>query len=162
MSRFEPFLLDRMLDLGPQGDADGARRSMSLEQIKDSVARDIESLLNTRCGLARDRVEAYREASRSVLTFGLTDFVGLSLDSPHDCDLICRSISQAISRHEPRLRAARVSLERREHGGLGLNFHIHALLVVNPAREPVSFDAVLQPTTQQYSVHKSRRAAAGV
>lgn len=162
MNRFEPFLLDRLLDTGAYGELDGARSSMSLDQIKDSVARDIEALLNTRCGLTRDRIDAYREASRSVLTFGLIDFVGLSLDSPHDCDLICQSISQAISRHEPRLRAARVSLQRREHGGLGLNFHIQALLVVNPAREPVSFDAVLQPSTQQYCVHRSRRAAVGV
>ncbi len=161
MHRFEPFLLDRLLAAGADGESDGTRSSMSLEQIKDCVARDVEALLNTRCGVARERVEAYREASRSVLTFGLIDFVGLSLDSPHDCDLLCQSISQAISRHEPRLRSARVSLERREHGGLGVNFRIEALLIVNPVREPVSFDAVLQPSTQQYCVHKRRRAAAG-
>lgn len=158
MTRFEPFLLDRLLDTGA-ADWSGARSAMSIEQIKDSVARDLEALLNTRCGAKRDRAEVYREAARSVLTYGLIDFVGLSLDSPHDCDLICQSIGQAIARHEPRLRSTRVSLERREHGGLGLNFHIQALLVVNPAREPVSFDAVLHPSTQQYSVHRSRRAS---
>lgn len=161
MNRFEPFLLDRLLDLGSHGDPDGARTSMGIEQIKDSVACDIEALLNTRCGLQPDRIEPYKEACRSILTFGLIDFVGMSLDSPNDCELICKSIAQAISRHEPRLRSARVSLERRERGGLGLNFHIQALLVVNPAREPVSFDAVLQPSTQQYCVHKSRCTALG-
>lgn len=161
MTRFEPFLLDRLLDAGGGADWHGARSSMTLEQIKDSVARDLEALLNTRCGLTPDRVDGFREASRSLVTFGLIDFVGLSLDSPHDCDRICQSITLAIARHEPRLRSARVSLERREHGGLGLNFHIQALLVVNPAREPVSFDAILQPSTQQYAVRKSRRPAPG-
>ena len=161
MTRFEPFLLDRLLDMGVASDASAVRASVSIEQIKDSVARDIEALLNTRCGMAAGTIEPFREAARSVLSYGLIDFVGLSLDNPHDCDLICQSITQAISRHEPRLRSVRVSIERREHGGMGLNFHIQALLVVNPAREPVSFDAVLQPSTQQYSVHKSRRAAAG-
>jgi type VI secretion system protein ImpF len=161
MTRFEPFLLDRLLDVGHTSDWHGVRLSQTLEQIKDSVARDLEALLNTRCGLKSDCVDAYREASRSIITFGLLDFVGLCLDSPHDCDRICQSIAQAIARHEPRLRAARVSLERREHGGLGLNFHIQALLVVNPAREPVSFDAVLQPSTQQYAVRKSRRIEPG-
>lgn len=162
MNHFEPFLLDRLLDLGSLGDSDGVHAYMTIEQIKDSVARDIEALLNTRCGLQPDRIEPYKEASRSILTFGLIDFVGMSLDSPNDCQLICQSIAQAISRHEPRLRTARVSLGRREHDGLGLNFHIQALLVVNPAREPVSFDAVLQPSTQQYCVQKSRRTPRGV
>lgn len=163
MRRFEPFLLDRLLGIDAAGDSDGSRTSMNLEQVKDSVARDIEALLNTRCGLNLDRIDVYREASRSVLTYGLIDFVGFSLDSPHDCNLICQSIAQAIDRHEPRLRSVRVKLERREHGGLGLGFHIHALLAVNPAHEPVSFDALLQPSTQQYAVRKTvqpiRRAA---
>jgi type VI secretion system protein ImpF len=37
-----------------------------------------------------------------------------------------------------------------------LLFTIQALLVVNPLREPVNFNALLQPSTQVYSVSRSR------
>ena len=44
-----------------------------------------------------------------------------------------------------------------------LFFDIAAILVVRPAREPVSFDAMLQPTTLRYSVNRTpgRRGRAG-
>ena len=41
-----------------------------------------------------------------------------------------------------------------------LYFGITALLVVHEAKEPVSFDALLQPSTLQYSISNSRRIPA--
>lgn len=128
-----------------------------MDQVKDSVARDLESLLNTRTALGRDRLQGWRHASRSVLTYGLMDFVGLSLDNPEHRDMICRAIASAIQLHEPRLRAVAVKLENASVLGLGLRFAIHARLVVNPAVEPVSFDALLHPTTQRYAVRQAGR-----
>ena len=156
--KFEPFLLDRLSHVPdvPSG-ADASRRAMSIEQVKDSVARDLESLLNTRTALRAEHMQGWRHASQSVLTFGLMDFVGLSLDNPEHRDTICRSIASAIQIHEPRLRSVAVRLEHTALLGLGLRFSIHAKLVVNPAVEPVSFDALLQPTTQRYAVRQAGR-----
>ena len=53
-----------------------------------------------------------------------------------------------------------VTLEGNGRGVGGLHFSIHGLLDVQPAREPISFDAMLQPSTLQYSVSRLRRAAA--
>ena len=131
-----------------------------MEQVKDSVARDLESLLNTRTALGRDDLKAWRHASRSVLTYGLMDFVGLSLDNLEHRDMICQSIASAILQHEPRLRQVAVKLESASVVGPGLRFTIHAKLVINPAVEPVSFDALLQPTTQRYAVTQAGRLQA--
>jgi type VI secretion system protein ImpF len=49
-----------------------------------------------------------------------------------------------------------VTLELNEQSTNALNFAIQALLVVHPAEEPVSFDAMLQPSTLQYSVTRAR------
>ena len=38
-----------------------------------------------------------------------------------------------------------------------LNFAISALLIIDPIREAVSFDAVLQPSSLHYSISKARR-----
>jgi len=93
------------------------------------------------------------------VTYGLNDFAGRSLSSPDDRAYICLCLQAAIARHEPRLRKVRASLELREDSVNRLNFSINALLVVSAVQEPVNFDAVLQPSTLQYSISKAGRAA---
>ena len=160
MSRYNPSLFEKLLDDEPHVASEYAVVQMSLEQLKDSVARDVEALLNSRCGLPGERLQGYAQCRTSILSFGMIDFAGLTLASPRDRDLICRSIEDAIRAHEPRLREPKVNLELPDESGHKLHFSIQALLVVDLAREPVNFDALLQPTTQQYSVRRSRRAAA--
>lgn len=158
MARFAPSLLDRLLDDAPLSPGETAAPQVSLEQLKDAVVRDLEALLNARCGLQRDALAAHPQAQRSILSFGMLDFSSMSLANTDERDEICRAIERAVHAHEPRLKNVRVSLAD-ESGGNRLLFTIHALLVANPAREPVNFNAMLHPSTQLYSVTKARRAA---
>jgi type VI secretion system protein ImpF len=159
MQRFIPPLLDRLIDATPQSRSEPLRPSLSIEQLKDAVARDVESLLNARRGSSRESLEGYSQARCSVAAFGLDDFVSMSMSSAVDRAAICRSIERAITDHEPRLRNARVALERRDADTQKLRFTIHAMLIAHPLQEPVNFDAVLQTTTQNYAVQTGRRAA---
>lgn len=158
MKRFEPSFLDKLFDDEPHLPASPAMRQLSLDELKTTVARDVESILNTRIALTDDDLAALPECQQSVLTYGLNDFAGLSLASHYDRAFICKSIQQAIDRHEPRLRQVAVTFELNEQATNSLNFSIRALLVVHPAEEPVNFDAMLQPSTLQYSVTRSRGA----
>lgn len=159
MARFAPSLLDRLLDDAPGAPGDAATAPhVSLEQLKDSVVRDLEALLNARCGLRREALSRHPQTQRSILSFGMLDFSSMSLANTDERDAICRAIETAIHAHEPRLKNVRVGLGT-ENGANRLLFTIQALLVANPAREPVSFNATLQPTTQLYSVSKARRLA---
>jgi type VI secretion system protein ImpF len=158
MARFAPSLLDRLLDDTPAAPAEHATPQVSLEQLKDSVVRDLEALLNARCGLHRDTLSAHPQAQRSILSFGMLDFSSMSLANTDERDSICRAIETAISAHEPRLKHVRVGLGQ-DGAANRLLFTIQALLVANPAREPVNFNAMLQPSTQLYSVSKARRPA---
>lgn len=160
MLRFAPYLLERLMDVAPDDRGAGARPTLTIEQLKDTVARDVEALLNTRCALAMDVVEDFHLASRSVLRFGLDDFSSRSLASVADREFICKAIERALADHEPRLRNAHVELDVREAVGAGVRFNIHALLQIHPAAEPVNFDAVLQTATQQYKVASSVRPGA--
>lgn len=150
---FEPSLFDKLFDDQPVG---AARRKQTIEQVKDSVARDLESLLNTRVVFDDAFASNYPLSSRSVVGFGLSDFAGLSLANVHDRQRICRAIESAIAIHEPRLRDVHVDLELHRNAVNALYFSITAVLVVRPAMEPVSFDALLQPTSLQYSVARHR------
>ncbi|CAM2197203.1 type VI secretion system baseplate subunit TssE [Paraburkholderia sp. A1RI_3L] len=159
MKRFEPSFLDKLFDDEPHLPAPAAMRQLSLDELKGAVARDVEAILNTRIALTEEELTSLPECSRSVLTYGLNDFAGLSLASHYDRTFICKSIQQAIERHEPRLRQVAVTLELNGQSTHALCFAIQALLVVSAAEEPVSFDAMLQPATLQYSVSRTRARA---
>lgn len=153
---FEPSLFDKLFDDLPVG---AARWRLSLEQLKDSVARDLEALLNTRVIFSAEDQQAFPLAARSVAGFGLSDFAGLSLANVYDRQRICSAIASAIAAHEPRLRNVRVELELHRKTVNALYFSINAVLFVRPAQEHVAFDALLQPTSLQYSVSRHRPRA---
>lgn len=156
---FAPNLLEKLFDDHPKRLTESeALKRLNIEELKESVALDVEALLNSRRGHGEDALAPYAQSRDSMLSFGISDFVGLSLSNPADCHRICRSIEQAIQRHDKRLHGARVALEADRYSTNTLRFSIHALLVVHPARELVSFDALLQPTTQHYSVVRRRRS----
>lgn len=48
MNRFEPGLLDKLFGDGPNQPASAVVRQLSLDELKGTVARHIESLLNAR------------------------------------------------------------------------------------------------------------------
>lgn len=159
MQRFAPYLLDRLMDAAPEAGREAVAPSLTIEQLKDTVARDVEALLNTRCATAAVSLDRFKLVKRSIVTFGLDDFSSRSLASVADRSFICRAIERAIEDHEPRLRGVRVGLDDRGAPGAGLRFNIHALLQIQPAAEPVSFDAVLQTGTHQYRVASSGATA---
>lgn len=155
---FAPTIFDKLLDNEPRVTTEtNSLRRWNIEELKESVATDLETLLNSRRGQGDELLRGYAHAAESILSFGIVDFVGLSLSNPADCHRICRGIELTIQRHEKRLRNVRVTLENDRYSTNTLRFCINALLVVYPAREPVNFDALLQPTTQQYSVVRGRR-----
>ena len=161
MKGFEPSLLDKLLDDAPRAKPGGnVFKSISLDQYKESVARDLEGLLNSRSAFSEEDLAAYPECRQSLMTYGLCDFSSMSLANAYDRVAICRSLEHAIARHERRLHNVQVRLDSDLHMGTGLHFTISGLLDLQPAREPVSYDAMLQPTTLQYSVSRMRRQAA--
>jgi len=159
-SRFKPTLFERLFDAAPQRASESnPLRGWSIDELKDSVALDLEALLNSRSALGEDVVGDFPTARSSLVCYGMHDFVGRSMANPADRVFICRTLEQTIATHEPRLRDVTVSLLVDEHAVNVLRFSISAVLVVEPAQEPVSFDALLQPTTQRYSVAKGRPQA---
>ena len=161
MKGYTPDLFDRLLGLPVRNGVVAAR--LTIEELKDAVARDLEALLNTRSTIPDDGLKAYPECEKSMVGYGLCDFADRSLSSPSDRAAICACIENTIARHEPRLRNVKASLEVREESVNRLDFSITALLVASVSQEPVNFDAVLQPSTLQYSIRSggARKATRG-
>ena len=121
-------------------------------EIRNGIARDLESVLNTRSEGARLIPESFKEARASSLTYGILDFSSYSLTSPQDRDRIRRSLEQSISLHESRLTRVRVVLDPQRESDRALRFRVDALLDLGVNNEKVRFDAVLQVATQVCSV----------
>ena len=157
--RFEPSLFDKLFERhSPLGSASTVR-TLSLDELKHSMAGDLEALLNTRMTFSEAVMGPFPECASSMLTYGLNDFSACSLASSDDREFICESIQRAIARHEPRLKDVEVMLALHERAVSALNFTIRALLVLHPAQELVNFDAQLQPSTHRYSVARTRGKA---
>ncbi|HMF47238.1 MAG TPA: type VI secretion system baseplate subunit TssE [Candidatus Saccharimonadales bacterium] len=148
-----PSILDRLLDEDPgvtQEPMTG--RFQGVRGMERAVARDLETLLNTRQEILQALPDEFAEVNNSLLTYGLPDLSSFSLDSEDDRGRVRRVIEQAIANCEPRLERVQVILHAPRENERGLRFRIDALLRVDPAPEPVTFDAMLQLNTQQYIV----------
>lgn len=159
--RYAPGLLDRLLDDQPAGPARSGT-VWTIEHLKDAVARDLESLLNTRTAFPEDRFGAYPEASKSVLTYGLLDFAGMCMTSDTDRKRICAAVLLAIQRHETRLHSVTATLRVRGNQINRLDFDISGKLKASGASDVVHFDAMMEPSTQQYSIRKNLKPNAPV
>jgi type VI secretion system protein ImpF len=126
--------------------------SLSLRELRASVARDIETLLNTRRELLFDVPPDMEEVRKSILLFGLPDFTHYSLLNPQDRKSLRRAVEETLATFEPRLKSVRVTLEARDKYDMTLRFRIDALLRTDPAPEPIMLDASLSVVNSQYTV----------
>lgn len=126
--------------------------SLSMRELKKTISRDIELLLNTRRQLVTGVVEQHKEIQRSILMYGLPDFSNRSLLNVQDRKFVRRSVEESLATFEPRLKSVRVTVEEQAKFDPTLRFRIDALLRTDPAPEPIALDAALNLATSEYSV----------
>ncbi|MBX3618832.1 MAG: type VI secretion system baseplate subunit TssE [Rhizobacter sp.] len=157
--RYAPSFLDKLIHRSLNERPGEVLPGLSLDELKDSVAADLEALLNTRSAFGEDEQREFPLSARSIANYGVADFASRSLSSGLDRDFICQSIQQSIERQDGRLRNVNVSLEGEGYAFNRLNFTIRATLRVSDVGEQVSFDARFEPSVQRYSVARQRVGA---
>ena len=155
MNGFTPGVLDRLMD--ERREAGAANPRLTIEQIKDLAARDLEALLNTRVALAPGVFDEFPQARASILNYGLADFAAFCLTSAEDRAAICASIKTAIETFEPRLKDVSATLVPVPGSVNRLDFVINARLALFDTGDTVNFSAVLQPSSLHYAVGRAAR-----
>ena len=147
-------LLDRLLDDNTRLPSEAQVDShYDMSGYKQSVARDLEALLNTRSVLDDTGIlDNFPLAKKSLLSFGITDLSSLSFLNPDDRMFLQESIRISIERHEARLSQVKVSLDVAKDPTRTLRFRVDAVLKVHPSHPPVSFDALLHLSSNTYLV----------
>src|SRR2546423_13174721 len=101
-------VLDRLIDREPKERNEAPpTRAQSVRQLKASLRRDLEWLLNTR-RIAEEVPESFEQLSRSLYNYGLPDFTAMSFSNPRDRNKLLRSLEATIRLFEPRLDAVKV------------------------------------------------------
>ncbi|WP_005032960.1 type VI secretion system baseplate subunit TssE [Holophaga foetida] len=147
-------LLDRLMDDRPDLSSESQSEFLfDVARYKRAVARDLELLLNTRSTyMGEENLESFPLAKGSVLMFGISDLSSLSLLNPQDRVFLQDNLRKTIDCFEPRLANVKVSLEISRDTHHVMRFRVDALLRVHPTRPPVSFDAMLQLSSNTYQV----------
>ena len=147
-----PSILDRLID--PESGGTAWRRGYGVEEMIQSVLRDLEDLLNTRQtdgGLAASLPDVHS----SILGYGLPDLTSLNAITPEQRLQIGRVIEECVGLFEPRLKDVRAMLlDTAGKNERSLHFRIEARLCLDPAPEVV-FETILEMSTGRYSVNKA-------
>lgn len=150
--RITPSILDRLLDYEPQMSTEAQRsQAQSLADLKRSVKRDLEWLLNTRHN-GVEVPETLEELNHSLAIYGLPDLTSLSVRNPHEQNRLSKAIEHALHVFEPRFLNVKVSLEPIDNTDRQLRFRIEAHLDIEPVPEPISFDTVLQVGSGEFAI----------
>ena len=153
-----PSVLDRLIDLQPQQTREPHRdQNQVLRELKQSVARDLENLLNTRFR-AKPFPPELDELHISLVNYGIPDFTGANLGVAQRRDEFRAIIERVLRAYEPRFKTVKVQLvANQEPTDRTLRFRIDALLYAEPAPEPVVFDSALEPTSATFEVKRAAR-----
>lgn len=113
------------------------RRALDREGLRDSVRREVEDLLSTRCPLPpREALSA----ARTTLDYGLPELEPMRAIEADGRRYIERIVRQAIEVYEPRLTGVDVAVTGEGTLPGSVILSISGDLVVEQVREPLSFD----------------------
>lgn len=151
--KLRPSLLDRLIDNEPHNQAENdPGQHQLLRQMRDSVRRDLETLLNTRYHII-EPPEEYAELEKSLLNYGLPDLATVNIIDNKKRDEFTARLEKALAEFEPRFKSVRVSyIDNKDNTDRTLRFRIDAEIYAEPLPETVVFDSVLESVTRTVSV----------
>lgn len=148
-----PSVLDRLLDDEPENTREPPRsRYQLLRDLKQSVRRDLENLLNTRwrCTKWPPDLEQLEE---SLANYGIPDFSGTNFGSAESREQLRAIVEQVIRKFEPRFKSVKVVLlANKDETDRRLRLRIDAVLYAEPSPERVVFDSKLEPIRGEFAV----------
>jgi type VI secretion system protein ImpF len=155
--KLRPSILDRLIDDRPDQKTEPAKnRHQILSELRESVRRDLEQLLNTRFRPISP-ADGLKELENSLVNYGLPDLHTINFLSLEGKGEFCRTVEDHIMQFEPRFKSVRViTMEDTWSEDTSLNFRIEAIMYADPAPEEVVFDSSLEPISAIVSVQEGR------
>jgi type VI secretion system protein ImpF len=154
---FRPSILDRLIDDAPhiQVEAD-KNRHQQMRELRNSVKRDLQNLLNTRYRMLAPPDE-FKHLELSLLNYGLPDLATINITSLEKKRNFTRLLEKILRNFEPRFKTVKVThLDSKDNTDRTLKFRIDATLYADPAPEIIVFDSMLDPVSRTVNVEESK------
>jgi type VI secretion system protein ImpF len=153
----QPSLLDRLTDDDPtRADPASRSRGQYLRELRESVRRDIEDLLNTR-HRCLPLPNGLGELPLSLVNYGVPDFSGVDLAAVDRREEFRAAVEATVRRFEPRFIKVAVTMrEGSDAQDRTIRFRIEALMYADPAPEPVTFDSMLDGASRAVAITSER------
>ena len=157
--KLRPSILDRLLDNDPGNAMDiDPGQHQKLKDLRNSVRRDLENLLNTRLRII-DPNDEHPELKKSLLNYGLPDLATVNILDKESRKAFVTQLETLLMEFEPRFKSVNVNyLENANTLDRTLRFRIDALLYADPSPEVVVFDSVLEPVSRTVNVEEAVHA----
>ena len=154
--KLRPSVLDRLIDDEPQVNVEAEKdRSHQLRELRQSVRRDLENLLNTRFRMMSPAAK-FEELGISLLNYGLPDLATVNITDNEKQKAFTRNLERILKEYEPRFKTVKVTYyDGTEKTDRTLRFRVNATLYADPAPEVVVFDSVLEPVSRTVNVEES-------
>lgn len=154
--KLRPSILDRLLDNEPHNQTEvDPGNHQRLKELRNSVRRDLENLLNTRYRIIEPGVE-FEQLENSLLNYGLPDLATVNIIDKNSRKEFTRKLEQILKNYEPRFKSVKITYnDNKDEKDQTLRFRIDATLYADPSPETVIFDSVLEPVTRTVSVEDS-------
>ena len=151
--KLRPSILDRLFDDEPDNQTEvDLGKHQKIKQLRSSVRRDLESLMNARFRVMQPG-EEYHELEKSLLNYGLPDLATINIIDLDKRKEFTSKMERILKEFEPRFKEVNISyLENKDNTDRTLRFRIDATLYADPSPEVVGFDSILEPVTRSISI----------
>lgn len=153
--KLRPSILNRLIDnnLETRVEIDQGQHQ-KLTQLRDSVRRDLENLLNTRFRIIEPPIE-FKELKKSLLNYGLPDLATVNISNMEIRKDFIQQLESTITENEPRFKQIKVTyIENQDTLDRTFRFRIDATLYADPSPEIVVFDSTLEPVTRSLNIEE--------
>ena len=149
-------ILDRLMDNDPDNTVEvDTDQHQKLKELRNSVRRDLENLLNTRFRMIEPEDDLI-ELKKSLLNYGLPDLATVNISDEIKQKEFINHLQSILIDFEPRFKTVKVSyMENSDSLDRSLRFRIDATLYADPSPEIVVFDSILEPVTRTVNVEET-------
>jgi len=154
--KLRPSILDRLFDNDPNNNVEiDPDQHQKLKDLRNSVRRDLENLLNTRFRMIEPDSD-YSEIQTSLLNYGLPDLATVNISDKEKRKDFIQHMETVLIEYEPRFKSVKVRyMENSDSLDRTLRFRIDATLYADPSPEMVVFDSILEPVTRTVNVEET-------
>ena len=151
--KLRPSILDRLFDDEPHNQVEiKLEHHQVLKQLRRSIRRDLESLLNTRFHLIQPSSDLV-EVEKSLFNYGLPDLATVNIMDVERRKKFITHLEGTLKSYEPRFKSVRVSfIENADSIDRTLRFRIDTVIYADPLPEVVVYDSILDSVTRSVSV----------